>query len=63
VWRRALLVAGALFIVAGSLTIEISVLLLLTPIPTDSLVTSVLVGSGLAGMGVLLLRLGRPRVN
>jgi hypothetical protein len=54
-----LLVAGAILTLAGSLTIEISALLLLTPIPADSLAAGVLVGIGIAGMGVLLLWLGR----
>jgi hypothetical protein len=59
VWRQLLLVAGAILTLAGSLTIEITALLLLTPIPANSLAASVLVGIGIAGMGVLLLWLGR----
>lgn len=57
--RRTLLVLGAVLTIAGSMTIEISVLMLLTPIPTDALATSVVVGIVVAGMGILFLWLGR----
>ena len=57
--RRIILVIGALTTIAGSLTIEISVLLLVTPIPTSTLAESVLIGIAMSGVGLALLWFGR----
>ncbi len=59
--RTPLLAIGAIITILGSLAIEISVLLLLTPIPTDLLVDGVLAGIGLCSVGAILLWLGRVR--
>jgi len=56
--RRTLLAMGAIVTIAGSLTIEFSVLLLLTPIPAGHLALAVLVGIALSAMGLCLLWLG-----
>jgi hypothetical protein len=59
--RRVLLAAGVIVTLLGSLTIEASFLLLLTPIPTEALANTALVGIGLCGIGVALLLWGRRR--
>jgi hypothetical protein len=54
-----LLVAGALVTLSGSVIIEVSVLLLLSPIAAETLANFVLIGIGFVVVGLSLLGVGR----